>query len=152
MTAGHEAPWTLRGELIVALSWRRRQLGLPSELPGELRPLPGPTVLVGERVTDSPVGPHVGLLVAEPARIGLRPGWCVTMAVTTCADGRVASHLNWGVPAELGVLRWSADGDDRELWWEERGLVVRARAARRGLPFLVPYRALQRRADGPVVI
>jgi hypothetical protein len=148
MTAGPEAPWTLRGELLVALAGGRRT----SFLPADFRPLPGPSLVIAERITDSPVGPHAGLLVAEPARIGLRPGFCVTTAVTTCADGRVASHLNWGVPSELGTLRWSSNGDERELSWEERGIVIRGSAGRLGLPFLVPFRALQRRADGPVLV
>src|SRR5205807_2474810 len=44
------------------------------------------------------------------------------------------------------------EGDERELRWVERGIAVRARPGGPSFPLLVPFRNLQRRADGPVVI
>src|SRR5947208_27454 len=44
------------------------------------------------------------------------------------------------------------DGTERELRWVERGMVVRGRPAGPVLPLFVPFRNLQRRGDGPVVV
>jgi hypothetical protein len=52
----------------------------------------------------------------------------------------------------VGSLRWRSVGDEREVLWEERGIVVRGRPLGPAMPFLVPLRALQRRGDGPVVV
>jgi hypothetical protein len=104
------------------------------------------------RYSDSPVGPFFELAIGEPARLGARPGFCMTTMVVTNADARVGGRLNWGFPKEVGSLRWRTVDDDQVVEWEERGIVLRSRASGRPVPMLVPLRALQRRGDGPVVV
>lgn len=100
---------------------------------------------------DSPVGPYLELSLAIPARLGLRPGLCVMAQVVTSAEARRVCREQWGLPTEVGPLRWSADGDERVMGWEERGLVLRARGRGPAVPTLVPARSLQWRPGGPVV-
>lgn len=100
----------------------------------------------------SPVGPYLELAIGEPARLGLRPGWCITTMVVDSAASRLGGRLNWGFPKELGTLVWRSDGPERELRWVERNIVVRGQASGLPLPVLVPVRTLQRRSDGPVVV
>ena len=114
--------------------------------------MPGPAVIIAARYQASPVGPYSELLVAEPARVGLRPGWCVTNGVVDSSAARVGARLNWGFPKELGSLVWEFEGNERELRWVERGIAVRGRPGSAVFPLLLPFRNLQRRADGPVVI
>src|SRR5438105_9936483 len=147
MTTPH-APWKLLGECIVGLARRPRRSGVPPDL----RPLPGPAVVVAARYQESPVGPYSELAVCEPARLGLRPGLCATTIVVDSADARVGGRLNWGYPKELGTLVWDTDGDERELRWVERGIVVRGWRGGPVLPLLIPLRNLQHRADGPVIV
>jgi hypothetical protein len=154
MTDAPHAPWALRGEIVVAWVGGR---GLPGvrgtvSLPNEVRPLPGPWVVVATRYTASPIGPYLELSLGVPARLGLRPGYCVASMVVSEAAAKVGSRLNWGFPAEVGRLTWSADGDERVLRWEECGIEVRGVARGPRLPVLVPTRAVQHRADGPVVV
>jgi hypothetical protein len=104
------------------------------------------------RYRDSPVGPYLELAIGEPARLGARPGLCITTMVVTTAEARVGGRLNWGFPKEVGALRWRTDGDEREIVWEDREIVVRGRPRGPAAPMLVPVRALQRRGDGPVVV
>ena len=127
----------------------RRALG---QLPWGLEPLPGPCLVAALRYSGSPVGSYMELVVGQPARLGLRPGWCITTMVVDSSESRVGGRLNWGFPKELGHLTWSTDGPDRELRWTDRDIVVRGRVGRLPLPFLVPVRTLQRRGDGPVVV
>jgi hypothetical protein len=143
------APWTLTGESIVALARCRDSLG---PLPPELRPMPGPVLVVGVHYDGSPVGPYLELGIGEPARLGARLGWCFTTMVVDSPDSRTDGRANWGFPKELGTLTWDRDGDERELHWAERQLVVRGRPTALRAPMLVPVRALQRRGDGPVVV
>src|SRR5205823_5240765 len=82
--------------------------------------------------------PFVELAVAEPARMGLRMAFCVTTSVVSAAPARIGGRLGWGLPRELGQLTWSADGDDRSLWWDERGIELRGRPGRSPLPLLLP--------------
>ena len=148
VTAPH-APWAMSGEGFGALARvGRTSVGLPSGL----HRLPGPAVVAAASYTDSPVGPYRELLVAIPARLGPRPGLCVTTMVVDSPACRIGGRLNWGFPKELGTLIWEADGEERQLRWVERGLVVRARFARAALPVLLPMPNLQRRADGPVLV
>lgn len=142
------APWSLLGECVVGLA--RGSSG--SSLPAGLHRLPGLCLVAALRYTDSPVGPYLELAVGEPARLGARPGMCITTMVVDSAGSRVGGRVNWGFPKQLGTLRWASDGDERELRWEERGIVVRGRPVGPPLPVLVPMRALQRRADGPVTV
>ena len=146
MTAPH-APWSLTGECMVV--WAR---GGRSELPGELRALPGPCVVTASRFDHSPVGPYRELAVGEPARLGARPGVCITTMVVDSTDSRLGGRVNWGFPKELGRLHWEADGEERSLSWEERKVSVRAVPSGPAMPVVLPMRALQRRADGMVVV
>ena len=120
------------------------------------------------RYDDSPVGPYMELSVLVPARLGLRPGMCTVAMVVTSAEARLECRRNWGLPAELGALRWSsgAAADSgapdsvsgvgagvRTLSWEERGLLFTGR------PFgpsvlapMVPVRSVAWRPTGAVVL
>jgi hypothetical protein len=144
-----DAPWALAGECFVGLARRRR----PVELPGGLHPLAGlPRLIRATAYADSPVGPFVELVVAEPARLGLRPGWTTVSMAVSNAEARVAGRRSWGYPTELATLHWHGDGSHRELVWEERELVMTARLIEPPLPILLPVLGLQRRGDGPVVV
>jgi Acetoacetate decarboxylase (ADC) len=140
-------PWRLSGECIVGLA---RGGGGREPLPSGIERLPGPCLVLGAQYDESPVGPYRELAVAEPARLGARVGMCVTTMVVTTTESRRAGRANWGLPKELGTLEWLHDGDARVLRWIERDLVVRAVPLGPPLPALVPFRTLQRRADGPV--
>lgn len=148
MTAPPHAPWALRGEALLALSWKRPDVPLPEGID----PAPGPTVVAAVRYTDSPVGPYLQLTVMVPARLGAHPGWCVVVAVVDCADAVVGLNLSWGVPATRGELRWFARDGVRQLLWEDRDLSVKARGRGIGVPMVVPSRLIQSRVDGPVVV
>jgi hypothetical protein len=148
VTTSPHAPWALRGEALVCLARRRPRLPL-----GEgLLPAPGPTVVAAIRFTDSPVGPFLQLMVAAPARLGTHLGWTTLSVVVDKPDAMVGLRVNWGVPAELGELRWFARDGVRQLLWEDRDLSVKARGRGIGVPMVVPHRQVQARADGPVVV
>lgn len=148
MTGAPFAPWDLRGESLVTLSRPRP----PGAMPDGIRAAPGPCAIGATRYTDSPVGPYLQLTVAVPARLGARLGWCVVLMVVDRQDARTGARLNWGYPAELGALGWSADGEERELTWVDRGIVVRGRARGPKVPMVLPRRDLQHRGDGPVLV
>lgn len=149
MTAPH-APWSLTGECMLA--WARGRDARVRELPGDLQALPGPCMVTAARFESSPVGPYLELAVSEPARLGARPGMCVTTMVVDSHDSRVGGRLNWGFPKELGALVWDSSGEERTLVWEERSLRVHAVPGGPSVPVFLPMRALQRRADGMVVV
>src|SRR5438270_10412585 len=144
------APWTLVGECIAALARRPSERRGP--LPAPLQPLPGPAIVVAVRYSECPVGRYLELAVAEPARLGVRPGLCMTTMVVNSAEACVGGCVNWGFPKEVGTLTWDGDGDERTLRWAERGIVMRGRPTGLSSPILVPARALQRRSDGPVTV
>ena len=100
--------------------------------------LPGPTLVVANRFVASPVGEFCELMVAEPARLGARPAWCVTTSVVNSADARVGGRLNWGLPRVLGAVAWWEDPDEVVVRWEDRGIVLRAPLDGLPLPFMVP--------------
>lgn len=143
------APWVLSGESLACLV-RRPTPARP--LPFGIERLAGPSLVVAVCYTGSPVGPYLELAVGEPARLGMRPGWCITTMVVDSAESRMGGRLNWGYPKELGSLTWHAEGRQRTLRWAERDLEVTGRATRLRLPFLAPVRSLQRRGDGAVVV
>jgi hypothetical protein len=143
------APWVLSGESLVALV---RGAESVAPLPSGLRRAPGPSVVAATYYTGSPAGPYLELAVGQPARLGLRPGWCFTTMVVDAPGSRLGGRLNWGFPKELGRLVWKTNGDERELRWLDRDIVVRGTPSRVVLPIVVPVRALQRRNDGPVVV
>jgi hypothetical protein len=121
-------------------------------LPEGIDRVPGPNLVVAACYTGSPVGPYLELAVAEPARMGLRFGWCITTMVVDSAESRYGGRSNWGYPKELSSLVWHVEGNVRELHWPDRGIVVRGRCTRLRLPFLAPVQSLQRRGDGPVLV
>ena len=135
--------------MLVAFARRSTE---PPAVPLGLVPLPGPVLLVAARYTGSPVGDYLELAVGEPARLGARPGWCITTMVVDSPDSRVGGRLNWGFPKELGTLLWEGDARECSLRWVERGITVSGTPGRVRLPVLVPVRSLQRRTDGPVVV
>jgi len=143
------APWVLGGESIMALASNRTPVG---ELPEGLGRMPGPCAVIAARYDDSPVGPYRELAVGQPAHLGARPGLCITTMAVTSVDSRLGGRVNWGFPKELGTLVWLDEGEDRVLRWEERSIVIRATPIGPPLPVLIPLRALQRRADGPVSV
>jgi hypothetical protein len=77
---------------------------------------------------------------------------CVTTMVVDSHESRIGGRLNWGFPKELGTLHWSTVDEERTLVWEERKIEVRGTPSGPALPVIVPMRALQRRADGVVVV
>ncbi|MDQ3355080.1 MAG: acetoacetate decarboxylase family protein [Actinomycetota bacterium] len=143
------APWALAGESFAGLARCDVRLG---PVPWGLHPLPGPVLVVAVCFSESPVGPYLELAIGEPARLGLRAGWCITTMVVDSAEARSGGRLNWGFPKELGTLVWRRDGAERELRWVERDLVIRGRPGGPPLPIMAPVRTLQRRGDGPVVV
>ena len=143
------APWSLAGESVVTLARCSERLG---PVPCGLTSVPGPALIAAVSFSESPVGPYLELVIAEPARLGMRVGWCVTTMVVDSPESRVGGRLNWGFPKELGSLTWRRDGSWIELHWVERDIVVRGRPGGPPLPGLAPVRMLQHRSDGPVVI
>ncbi|MEY2566061.1 MAG: hypothetical protein QOE35_590 [Actinomycetota bacterium] len=139
----------MTGECVLATVGHQDVAG---PLPTGIAPLPGPAVLVAERHVDSPAGPFATFVLGRPARIGLRGGICFTTAAVSSSDSRMAGRHHWGFPGEIATLRWDAGVDEHVIRWEERGIVVRARFGRRGVPLVVPFRAVQHRVDGPVVV
>lgn len=146
-----EAPWSLSGEVVVALV-RRPRRGDVGALPAGLQPLPGPAVVWAGHWAQTPVGPFTELAVAVPARLGLRPGLCITMSVVNNAEARMAGRLGWGMPRQLGSLRWLAVGPQRTLGWADRDIEVRAEVRPGAGPFTKAWLGLQRRSDGLVVV
>lgn len=147
-----DPPWLLRGEGMLA--WVARPHDWRPALPEGLAALRGPGALVAMSYDDSPVGPYVELSLVVPARLGLRPGMCTVAMVVTSAEARLECRRSWGLPTELGDLRWS--GDDGEEWtitWVERGLSLTGRAFGPSvLAPLVPVRSVAWRPSGPVVL
>jgi hypothetical protein len=153
LSAVAEPPWLLHGEGILA--WVAGRPSPPLALPPGLAPLPGPAAVVAMRYDDTPVGPYVELSVAVPARLGLRPGLCTVAMVVTSAEALAECRRSWGLPAELGDLRWSAGeaGAGRTVSWEGRGLVLTGRAfGPRVLAPFVPVRSVAWRPSGRVVL
>ena len=112
-----------------------------------------PALLVIASYEASPVGPYRELAVAVPARLGVRPGFCVVLSVVDCAEARAAYREQWSLPTELGRLRWSTSSSRIVCSWLDGGVEVRAEAVGRArVPLALPARSLQRRADGPVVL
>jgi hypothetical protein len=146
-----EAPWTLAGELVVTLV-RGSTGGDAGALPAGLQRLPGPAVVWAGHWAQTPVGPFSELGVAVPARMGLRPGLCVTVSVVNNADARMAGRLGWGMPRQLGALRWLAIGPQRTLSWPEREIDVQADIRPGAGPFTKGWRGLQHRSDGLVIV
>lgn len=157
-----DLPWLLHGEGMLA--WVAGRPTHPLLLPPGLSPLPGPAAVVAMRYDDTPVGPYVELSVAVPARLGLRPGLCTVAMVVTSSEALAECRRSWGLPAELGDLRWSAGGaggtagdegggGERTVAWDERGLVFTGKAVGPSvLAPMVPVRSVAWRPSGTVVL
>ena len=145
-----DLPWLLRGEGL--LVWVPRAGAAPVTLPPRLAAIPGPAAVIAMRYDDSPVGPYLELSVAVPARLGLRPGLSTVAMVVSSPEARLACRRTWGLPTEVGGLRWDAHGGDRAMVWEGRGFAVRGRPRGPALPVLVPVRSVQWREGEPVVL
>lgn len=143
------APWTLSGETVAGMA---RIDGDVGGLPAGIRRLPGRALVMASCFSGTPIGPYLELSVAVPARLGPRPGWCFVATAVDAPEARTAGRDNWGFTKELGRLRWTAYGDERELRWLDRDITVRGVPGRAVVPFLVSLRAVQRRTDGPVVV
>lgn len=139
----------MTGECILSFAGPQAGAG---PLPAGIAPLPGPALLVAERHAESPAGPFVTFVLGRPARLGARVGVCFTTAAVSSIDSRTAGRHHWGFPGELATLRWDAGVDEHVLRWDERDIVVRARFGRPAVPVVVPFRAIQRRGDGPVIV
>lgn len=116
--------------------------------------MPGPALVIAARYDASPVGPYAELSINHPARVGLRPGWCVTTMAVSSQAARTGLQLNWGMPSEVGMVSWADATPDvgPSLVWEEGGLEIVGEPTGKAAPLVVPLRALQRRADGPVMV
>lgn len=143
------APWALSGETVAGLAPIDGHLGA---LPPGIRRLPGRALVIASCFSGTPIGPYLELSVAVPARLGPRPGWCFVAMAADAPEARTAGRDNWGFTKELGRLRWTAYGEEREMRWLDRDVTVRGVPGRLVVPFLVSLRALQRRTDGPVVV
>ncbi|HUP70540.1 MAG TPA: hypothetical protein VM142_12115 [Acidimicrobiales bacterium] len=141
--------WRLSGECMVGFA--RRPRGWRSALPSALSPLFGPIAVIGVRYDVSPVGPYIELSVAEPARLGLRTGLCVTTMAVTSPAARALCRQRWELPTEVAAMTWSGDSEERSLVWEEREIVLRGRPRGPWLPVILPLRSLQGGPSGPVV-
>lgn len=140
--------WSLSGEGLMALA---RAPGIPRPLPLGVVPLPGPALVTAFRYTDSTVGPFLELAVAVPARVGGHLGWCRVLVVVDRRDVRTAVRAHWGLPVDVGRLRWLAREETRELVWEERDLLVRGRGRGPVLPWLAPQPLFLERHHEPVI-
>ncbi len=141
--------WRLTGECVVGMA--RRGKGWASGLPAVLSPFPGPVVVIAARYDVSPVGPYLEFSVAEPARLGLRTGLCLTSMAVTSPRARVLCRQRWDLPTEVAAMTWSADGDERSLVLEQREIVLSGRPTGPWAPVMLPLRSLQGGAWGPVV-
>ena len=145
-----DPPWLLLGEGLLA--WVPPPVRAAVPLAPGLAPLPGPAAVIAMAYDDSPVGPFLELSVVVPARLGLRPGLSTVVMVVSSPEARLALRQTWGLPAEVGGLRWEASGESRSMTWEGRGVAVRARPRGPALPVLVPVRSVQWREGGAVVL
>lgn len=143
------ARWALQGESVMVLVPARPAV---DSSPNSLHRLPGPTVVVAEHFTDSPVGPFVVLSIGSPVRLGMRPALHYFVSVISSTTARRAGRSFWGFPHQLGTLSWVCEGDMTHIRWEEQELAIDAQASRRALPFFLPMRSAQVRTDGPVIV
>lgn len=150
VASSRPAPWDLAGACVVALVCRP---AAADRLPEGLEPLGRWLVVVAACYSGSTVGPYLELAVGRPARLGRHPGLCVTTMVVSSAESRDGGRDNWGFPKTVGALGWS-EGDGRpSLRWDDHDVVVAPRGrSGAGVPVAAPLRALQRRADGLVVV
>src|SRR5713101_8017520 len=111
--------------------------------------LPGPRVLLAFQ--DADIG--AGLIVARPARVGVRPVLWVTAAVVGDHEKRVRLQGGYGLMTEVGRVSWAADGHERRVAWPERELTISARSSRRvAVPMAIRIHLAQPRAGGPMLL
>jgi hypothetical protein len=142
-----EAGLTIRGEVLVVAvgpavgDGDARAMALPA--------LPGPGLLLAFH--DADVG--AGLIMARPARVGLRPVLWVTAAVVGDHDKRARLQGGYGLSTEVGRVSWVADGRERRVVWPDRSLTMTARSSRRvAVPVAMRVHLAQPRAGGPVLL
>ncbi|HEX9547135.1 MAG TPA: hypothetical protein VF942_07340, partial [Acidimicrobiales bacterium] len=123
MPVNTEAGLTVRGEVLVVAIGQAVDDVRPMPLPA----LPGPRVLLAFQ--DAEIG--AGLIVARPARVGVRPVLWVTAAVVGDHEKRVRLQGGYGLMTEVGRVSWAADGHERRVAWPERELTISARSSRR---------------------
>jgi len=140
--------WASAGEVAVALIGGRRP---SSDLAPHVKRLPGPGLVVAVRFQASPIGPFTELSVMEPVRRGVHVGMSITRSVVDDDRARRDGFGHWGLPPELGALRWTHDGEAVEVRWDEEGLDLRVEPTRRPVPVVVPMRLLQARNSDPVI-
>lgn len=147
-----DPPWLLRGEGMLA--WVAARPTPPLVLPPGLSSIPGPGAVVAMRYDDTPVGPYVELSVVVPARLGLRVGVCTVAMVVTSPEALAECRRSWGLPAELGALRWSAaEPGHRSVVWEDRALAFTGRAfGPSAFVPVAPVRSVAWRPSGAVVL
>lgn len=145
-----EPPWLLRGEGLLALVPRPGSHA--HRLPSGLHGVPGPASVVAMTYDDTPVGPYRELSVAVPARLGLRPVMCTVAMVVSSPAARLACRERWGLPAELGELRWSSSPGERRMEWAEGSVELSGRPRGPRLTLVLPLRWGQGRPGGPVVL
>lgn len=140
----------MAGEVVIAPF---RRSGPGTRLGPDVSPLPGPGFVVAARYQASPIGPFTELSVVEPVRRGrLRVGMAVTLSVVDDDRARRDGRANWGLPRELGTLRWDSRNGAVRLTWDERLLALEAVPSRLAFPMLIPLRLLQHRGPDPVSV
>jgi hypothetical protein len=140
--------WELSGEGIACLA---RLHAIERVLPTGVTEMPGPGLVTALRYSTSTVGPYLELAVAVPARVGGHMGWCRVLVVVDRPEVRSAVRTHWGLPCTVGSLRWLAREESREMVWEERDLVVRARGRGPVIPWLSPQPLFLERHREPVI-
>lgn len=158
------APWAAR---LSALIWWHRALGDPARhLPAgrsRTRALPI-TVCALVRYAETPVGPY-GEILVSPLILAdsIPPASCVPFIAVDSIASVHGGRENWGLPKVMAQFDWGGagapsngtpiragslirvQGGEADAAW---AVGVRAGVRRRALPFALPLRSRQFRADG----
>jgi hypothetical protein len=154
VTSDIDKGMVLQGETLAVLvrSGAARDLDLPAEVGGR----PGPAFLVVVRTAPAEYEllgrGGLGLFLARPARIGVRPALSVVFGVVADEQTCLRLRSGLGLPLEVGTLSWCEDERRRELQWKEGDLSVAVRAGHLGFPVMYTGRLAQCRADGPIIV
>ena len=141
-------PWQLRGECAVALVPT-----IDAPMAAGFQGVPGPSLFMFARYTDSPVGPYLELAVARPARIRARVAFFVTTMAVTSDASVIGGRSNWGFPKELSALSWTGEEDGSVvLRAEQLGMQAKARPGGPEIRLVAPIWCLQQRDGGPVQV
>lgn len=154
MTSDTDNGMVLQGETLAVLvpSRAARKVELPAEVGGRV----GPTLLIAVRTAPSEhelLGRGgLGLFLARPARIGVRPALSVVFGVVADDQACVRLRSGLGLPLEVGTLSWCENDGWRELRWREGEMSVGIGAGHFAFPTMYTGRLAQCRADGPVIV